>query len=183
MFGSSGGAVTGLALVARHPGRVRTLVAHEPPLLGLLADAAQQRANTEDIIATFHAHGPDAAWLAFMTNAGFDTTAPGGAPARPEPSEQEHQQQLDHGMRFFDHELRATTGFEPDLAALRRGATRVVVGVGVDSGPLLTHRTSVALAEALGAPPVAFPGDHGGFIGKPGEFAATLRKVLIGSSR
>src|ERR1700749_1216428 len=34
LFGSSGGAVTGLALVARHPGRVGTLVAHEPPLLG-----------------------------------------------------------------------------------------------------------------------------------------------------
>ena len=38
VFGSSGGAVTGLALVARHPARVRTLVAHEPPLLELLPD-------------------------------------------------------------------------------------------------------------------------------------------------
>src|SRR5687767_7046562 len=36
VFGSSGGAVTGLALVSRHPQRVRTLVAHEPPLLELL---------------------------------------------------------------------------------------------------------------------------------------------------
>ena len=42
VFGSSGGAVTGLALVARHPARVRTLVAHEPPLLELLPDADQQ---------------------------------------------------------------------------------------------------------------------------------------------
>jgi pimeloyl-ACP methyl ester carboxylesterase len=48
--GSSGGAVTGLALVARHPGRVRTLVAHEPPLLELLPDAAEQRAATDDMI-------------------------------------------------------------------------------------------------------------------------------------
>src|SRR3981189_742724 len=43
VFGSSGGAVTGLALVARHPGRVRTLIAHEPPLLELLPDAPRQR--------------------------------------------------------------------------------------------------------------------------------------------
>ena len=49
VFGSSGGAVTALALVARHPARVRTLVAHEPPLLELLPDAEQQRAATEDI--------------------------------------------------------------------------------------------------------------------------------------
>ena len=40
LFGSSGGAVTGLALVTRSPGRIGTLVAHEPPLLGLLPDAA-----------------------------------------------------------------------------------------------------------------------------------------------
>ena len=31
VFGSSGGAVNALALVARHPEQVRTLVAHEPP--------------------------------------------------------------------------------------------------------------------------------------------------------
>ena len=36
VFGSSGGAVTGLAMVTRHPDRVRTLVAHEPPLLELV---------------------------------------------------------------------------------------------------------------------------------------------------
>ncbi|MFK8907538.1 hypothetical protein [Streptomyces sp. YS-3] len=54
MFGSSGGAVTGLAPVTRQPGQIRTLVAHEPPLLELLPDAAAQRAATDDIIATFH---------------------------------------------------------------------------------------------------------------------------------
>src|SRR6478752_8548476 len=62
VFGSSGGAVTGLALVVRHPGRVRTLVAHEPPLLELLPDAARHRANTEAIIAD----GLQAAWYQFM---------------------------------------------------------------------------------------------------------------------
>ena len=40
MFASSGGAVTALALVATYPNDVTTLVAHEPPLLALLPDAA-----------------------------------------------------------------------------------------------------------------------------------------------
>src|ERR671921_338935 len=40
MFASSGGAVTALALVAAHPGDVTTLVAHEPPLIRVLPDAA-----------------------------------------------------------------------------------------------------------------------------------------------
>jgi pimeloyl-ACP methyl ester carboxylesterase len=83
LFGSSGGAVTGLALVTRHPGRVRTLVAHEPPLLELLPDAAQQRANTEAIIDTFHRDGLEAAWMHFMRNAGFDVSPDDAPPDLP----------------------------------------------------------------------------------------------------
>ena len=50
IFGSSGGAVVGLALVTAHPGRVRTLVAHEPPVIELLPDSAQLRAEVQDIL-------------------------------------------------------------------------------------------------------------------------------------
>jgi pimeloyl-ACP methyl ester carboxylesterase len=178
VFGSSGGAVTGLALVTRHPGRVRTLVAHEPPLLELLPDAAEQRANTEDIIDTFHAAGLQAAWLKFMVNVGFDVSAPGdgGAPvqAAPEPSDGDRRE----AAQFFDHELRPTTQYLPDVEALKASTSRVVIGIGVDSGHLLTYRTSTALAELLGNTPAEFPGDHGGFLGAPEEFADALRKVL-----
>src|SRR6478736_8300166 len=46
LFGSSGGAVTALALVAAHPGDVTTAVAHEPPLLPVVPDAdAAERAR------------------------------------------------------------------------------------------------------------------------------------------
>src|SRR3954471_24572829 len=91
VFGSSGGAVTGLTLVTRHPGRVRTLVAHEPPLLELLPDAAAQRANTDAIIDTFHTAGVHAAWYQFMITWVFDMTAPDGVPVQspPEPSDDE----------------------------------------------------------------------------------------------
>ena len=40
MFASSGGAVTALALVTAYPDDVTTLVAHEPPLIPVLPDAA-----------------------------------------------------------------------------------------------------------------------------------------------
>ncbi|MEU4346260.1 alpha/beta hydrolase [Streptomyces sp. NPDC023838] len=179
VFGSSGGAVTGLALVARHPGRVRTLVAHEPPLLELLPDAAEQRAATEDIIATFHRDGVGAAWMKFMVNAGFQVGGDeGGAPTPPpgEPSAQD----LADSARFFAHELRHTTRYLPDSAALTTGPTRVVVGLGADSGSLITYGTSTALAGLLGTKPVEFPGDHGGFVDRPSEFAGILRGVLTG---
>src|ERR687890_251267 len=44
IFASSGGAVNALALVARHPEQVRTLVAHEPP-------AAQELPDRETALA------------------------------------------------------------------------------------------------------------------------------------
>ena len=177
VFGSSGGAVTGLALVAHHPARVRTLVAHEPPLLELLPDADQQRAATDDIITTFHTDGLGAAWFKFMVNAGFDMTAPDPNPGKVHTEAAEPAgQDLHEAARFFDHELRPTTRYVPDVAALSK--SRVVVGIGSDSGQLVTYRTSVALANLLGVGPVEFPGDHGGFLGQPTEFAAVLRQEV-----
>src|SRR3954466_1733836 len=43
VFGSSGGAVVGLDLVARYPGQIHTLIAHEPPThLAIAADPIQE---------------------------------------------------------------------------------------------------------------------------------------------
>lgn len=177
VFGSSGGAVTGLALVARHPGRVRTLVAHEPPLLELLpeAEAEEQRQATDAIVDTFRTRGFGPAWHQFMVNAGFDLPSPGpDTPAPPNPSDQ----QLAEAAWFFERELRPTCRYLPDLPALSAG--NVVIGIGEDSGRLVTYRTSVALADRLGITPVTFPGDHGGFLGAPTPFADRLREVLPG---
>src|SRR5215831_7385493 len=76
VFGSSGGAVVGLALVTAHPGQVRTLVAHEPPVIELLPDRAQVRAQIQDIYDTYRADGADKAMQKFMAHAGLGA-APG----------------------------------------------------------------------------------------------------------
>lgn len=177
VFGSSGGAVTSLALVAGHPGRVRTLVAHEPPLLELLSDAAEQRAATDEIVETFYRDGIGAAWMKFMQNAGFDGAADEAQPQPGEPSAGD----IADSVHFFAHELRGTTRYLPDVAALTDERTRVIVGIGAESGHLVTHRTSTALADLIGAPIAEFPGDHGGFLGQPGEFADALDRVLTGA--
>lgn len=176
LFGSSGGAVTGLALVTRHPGTVRTLIAHEPPLTELLPDAAEQRAATAEIVATYHRDGFQAAWGHFMANAGFDLPdgdGPGDQGA-PEPT----GDQAAESARFFLHDLVSTTQYVPDAEAFRSTSTRVVIGLGVDSETLVTTPTSRATAEAIGAELAEFPGDHGGFMGVPDAFAARLREVL-----
>jgi pimeloyl-ACP methyl ester carboxylesterase len=178
VFGSSGGGVTGLALVTTHPELVRTLVAHEPPVARLLPDAAERRASTEHIVATFHEHGVDAAMGEFLTSIGVDPTA-GPRPSGPLTGEVLERMRGDNAY-FLEHQIRGTSGYEPDVAALRAASTRIVIGVGAGSTGQVAHRAGRALAEQLGTPAVEFPGDHGGFIGFPREFAAVLSRVLDG---
>lgn len=77
--------------------------------------------------------------------------------------------------------------YELDFDALRAASTRIVIGVGAESGQALAGRAAVAVAERLGVEPVIFPGGHDGFLGgeygqtgEPDAFAATLREALDG---
>src|SRR3954470_22827762 len=66
MFASSGGAVTALALVAAHPGDVVTLVAHEPPLMPVLPDAAAAERARAGFRDAYEARGSGAGMAAFI---------------------------------------------------------------------------------------------------------------------
>ena len=77
------------------------------------------------------------------------------------------------------------SGYLPDVARLSAAPTRIVIGVGEESAGLMTGRTSVATAEALGQEATVFPSHHGGFVGgeygwsgQPEAFAARLHEVL-----
>jgi len=177
VFGSSGGAITGLALVERHPGLVGTLVAHEPPLIELLPDADGHRAQTSELLQIYRDRGADAAMAKFLANAGID---PGALPSSDDLPEPVIAQLRRDNEYFLGYQLLGTVSFRPDLAALKATSTRVVVGAGATSAGQTAHRTAAALAERLGAPLIEFPGDHGGFVGHPAEFAAVLERTLAG---
>ena len=175
VFGSSGGAVTALALVQAHPELVRTVVAHEPPFFALLDDRERLAAQTEDLIATYHAGDVLGAWAKFMDQANI--VLPDGVLEQMFGGDRDPQAVADE-RRWFSHELRATVGWEPDLDALRAAASRIVVGIGEDSTGQHCDRVSRALAAALGVEPVIFPGDHIGFVEDAERFAPRLRSAL-----
>lgn len=175
VLGSSGGAVTALALAQEHPGLADTVVAHEPPLVELLPDRAERHAGEEVVIERWFAGDHAGSWRAFLANA--DIVMPeevfamvfGGEPDAAARADGDYQN---------GHLLRPTTHFAPDLDALRAGGTRVVVGIGADSAGQLCDRASRALADGLATAPVLFPGDHIGFADDPAAFAPVLRGVL-----
>src|SRR6266508_3571861 len=189
IFASSGGAVNALALVARHPEQVRTLVAHEPPAAQALPDREQALAATVDIRRTYERDGIGPAMAKFIALTSLRGAIPVDFAGRPV------QNPADFGLPTEDDGSRddplvgqhiiACTHYEHDFDALRAASTRIVVGVGAESEGEMAHRAAVAVAERLGTNAVTFPSHHGGFLGgefgmkgDPDAFAVTLRQVL-----
>lgn len=189
VFASSGGAVTGLALVSNHPEAVRVLVAHEPPIFAVLPDAASARAASAAVDAAYLERGFGAGMAAFIAlvshegefdQAFLERAAPDpvtfGLPVE------------DDGSRddpLLGGSSKPVTEFQPDVDTLRSSSTRIVVAGGETSQEIVAGRASTALAQLLGTEVVLFRGGHGGFAaeewgtpGDPARFAEQLRAVL-----
>ncbi|TDC41318.1 alpha/beta hydrolase [Micromonospora sp. KC213] len=175
VLGSSGGAVTALALAQAHPKVAHTVIAHEPPLVTLLDEAEEILAREEDMIATYLGGDRLGAWRMFLTNANIQL--PEEAVLAMFGGEPDPQAAADERYQYL-HMLRGTTRFRPEVAALRDGPTRVLVGLGEQSTDELCDRTSRVLAASLGDEPTMFPGGHIGFVDDPAAFAVRLREVL-----
>ena len=176
-LGSSGGAVVGIALVTAFPGDVRTLVAHEPPVIQALPDRDEVNRQIDEIYQTYRAEGGQAAMQLFLTHAGLGGMGGDEAP-KWEPTPEQLARMDETNKVFFEHLLRQTTGFVSDIEALREGSARIVIGVGATSHGQLANRCAVALADQLGQDVVEFPGDHGGFLAHAQEFAQVLTQVV-----
>jgi pimeloyl-ACP methyl ester carboxylesterase len=189
IFASSGGAVNALALTARHPEQVRTLVAHEPPAFRELPDSESALAACADIHQTYERSGfgpAMAKFIALLMHQG-PVTAEYLSQSAPDPAAFGLPAE-DDGSRndpLVGQNMPSCPEYRHDFDALRAASTRIVVAVGEDSTAVVTGRAATAVAERLGTPAVTFPGDHGGFMGgeygttgKPDAFAATLREVL-----
>jgi len=175
VLGSSGGATTVLALAQAYPERVHTVIAHEPPLAQLLPDRDALLATTDDMIATYLGGDVIGGWTKFMAMANIKL--PDGMLEMMFGPHRDARQLADE-RRWFAHEMRATTSWQPDLAALRAASPRIVVGIGTDSADQLCDRASRALAGQLGIEPTMFSGGHTGFVDQPEQFATELRAVL-----
>src|SRR5512133_1121753 len=137
MFASSGGAVTALALVAAHPEDVTTLVAHEPPIIPVLPDAAAARRAQAEVHDAYLAGGRGHGMAAFIAMTSW----------RGEFTDEYFAQPLadpalfgmpteDDGARddpLLSDRSWAITSYRPDVAALASAPTRVVIAVGEES--------------------------------------------------
>ena len=189
MFASSGGAVTALALVTAYPDDVVTLVAHEPPLIPVIADAAAAERALAAVRAEYQASGSNAGMAAFIAMTSWEGEFTDGYFAQPAADPALFGMPTDDdGSRddpLLSDRSDAVSSYLPDIEALVAAPTRVVIAVGQETGDRFTGRTSVATAALLGQPVTVFPSHHGGFLGgehgypgQPEAFAHKLRDVL-----
>jgi pimeloyl-ACP methyl ester carboxylesterase len=189
VFASSGGAVNALALVARHPEQVRTLVAHEPPAAEEVPDREQALAANQDVHETYLRSGFGPGMAKFIVLVMYKGPIPADYVDQPAPDPAMFGLPTeDDGSRndpLLGQNMITCTHYQLDFDALRAASTRIVIGAGAGSEGELAHRAAVAVAERLGTTPVTFPSGHGGFLGgeygqtgEPDAFAATLRGVL-----
>jgi pimeloyl-ACP methyl ester carboxylesterase len=189
IFASSGGAVNALALAARHPEQVRTLVAHEPPAAQELPDREQVLAACADIRQTYDRSGLGPAMAKFIVMVSHDGPLPEGFAEQPAPDPAQFGLPAgDDGSRdnpLVGLNMPSCPAYLHDFGALRAAPARVVIGVGETSSRMLAGRAAIGIAERLHTEPVTFAGGHNGFAsgedgGEADAFAATLRKVLSG---
>jgi pimeloyl-ACP methyl ester carboxylesterase len=189
MFASSGGAVTALALVAAYPDDVTILVAHEPPLVPVLSDAAAAERALAGVRDAYQAGGRGAGMAAFIAMTSWPGEFSDAYFARPAPDPAQFGMSAeDDGSRddpVLSDRSSAVSGYHPDFAALAASPARIVIAVGEESLDVFTGRTSAATAELLGQQATVFPSHHGGFMGgdsryagQPEAFASRLREVL-----
>lgn len=179
LFGSSGGGTTGLALVSRYPENVRTLVAHEPPLLSVLPDAADLLTGVDEVRRVLRDAGPAPAFARFLRLSGSAPVGPVGPPGSGDAAERDRAVARDGGM-FLSHFVRPLSVYRPDVAALRTVPTRVVIAAGETSRGQSPQRAAAVLADELNTPLVVFPDGHAGFLHEPDAFAKALLSVLAG---
>lgn len=189
LFASSGGAVTGLALVSNHPGDVATLVAHEPPLITVLPDIDAARRARAGIREAYERGGWGAGMAAFIAMTSWRGRFDAGFLEKPAPSPASFGLPTeDDGTRvdpLLSDRSWAINDYQLDREALAKTQTDVQLAYGEESEDTFCARAAAATAELLDRPLTIFPSHHGGFSGpesgypgKPDAFAQALRKVL-----
>jgi pimeloyl-ACP methyl ester carboxylesterase len=183
VFGSSLGALIGVELVARHPGVVRLLIAHEPGLYALLEGAERDEAlrGHKEAIETFQQEGIPAAMKLMFARSGTEIDSEAEVPvpsvstADPKAMEQ-HFANLRH---FLTCDVPAVTRYQPDLAAVISAKSKIIPAIGsATSSSALPYRCTLALAGVLHRAFVEFPGGHTAFMLRPKAVAQRIRDLI-----
>ncbi|MEU9000206.1 alpha/beta hydrolase [Streptomyces caniferus] len=183
IFGASSGAIAALHLLTAHPERIARVVAHEPPVVEVLPDAAEHRALIAHVQDTFRTQGlmPAMAVFAAGLKKDGDTTEPKAELKLPPQAAARAEQTMANLPYFVGRIVPSFMSYAPDIRRLEGLSDRLVIAGGQDSHGELPYRSAAFLAERLGTELQHFPGGHIGLTTHPAEFGELLQKALQAS--
>ncbi|MFF0309360.1 alpha/beta fold hydrolase [Streptosporangium sp. NPDC004379] len=183
MLGCSFGAVLGLHVAVDHPGRIGTLIAHEPVAPALLppAERDHHRQELADLQRLYRDQGLAGAVAEIAAVLGIrlgeQQTEPG---LTPHPMDDRRRADFDF---FIRNDFGAVIEDTLDVTLLKDTATRVVPAAGrTTPRHVFDHRCAHELAALVGAEVAEFPGGHNGNLTHPRAYAARIRELLRPSS-
>ncbi|WP_188188190.1 alpha/beta fold hydrolase [Nonomuraea sp. SYSU D8015] len=172
VFATHSGALIALDLLARHPGRVRRLVAHEPPAFELLPDAARWRALVEETVEICERAGLGPAARRLGEETGVMPPA-GPTPGLPAWLRDMLTRMTANLETSFRYEQRSFCRYVPAVPP----SAPLVLACGVETQGLMRACTQ-AVAGRLGVGVVELPGDYVGYLRLPAEFGTALHALL-----
>ena len=171
VFGGSSGAIVALEVISHTPAQIHTVVAHEPPAVKLLPNAATWLAFFDGIYDTFRTDGiPQALHQFSSLTLGSADQQVLDSVRRDHPKEN----LIPNAAYWLEHELRQYPRVELYLDALAARARQMMLAGGRDSQNQVTYQPNKILAQKLGINLVDLPGGHLGFMASPAEFAREL---------
>ncbi len=175
VFGNSSGAIVALEVLTRYPERVQKVVAHEPPAVFLLPDAANWLSFFDGVYDTYRTEGIPPAMRQFASR-----IVGTGDQKVLERQRTQHADEnaLANTVYWLEHELRQYTRVELDLGVLAAHASQLLLACGRDSQDQMTSQPNKVLAQQFGFEVVELPGGHLGFLAFPMEFAQELLNAL-----
>jgi pimeloyl-ACP methyl ester carboxylesterase len=174
VFGNSSGAIVALEVLIQAPSQVKTVVAHEPPLVSLLPDAAKLLASPNSVYDTYRKEGVKKAMRQFASSMAKEDRQVIERAMK----EQANEYTEANAAYWMEHELGTYPRVALDLATLETAAERIVLVGGRDSQDQVPYQAGKALARRLGREVIDLPGGHLGFMAAPAAFAEALLIAL-----
>lgn len=169
VFGTSGGAIITLELIARHPELVTGAIVHEPPLLTVLPP--MEGPNPLEPIFKLAATDPRAALEIFIAENASPTALDGV-------DEATRERILNNGPTFFGREAANFLSYSPDLTRLNRARVPIVLAnstAGLQFAPPILDWLA---AQIEIKDRVVFNGHHAPYFDSTDTFATELREVV-----
>ncbi|MFI8825411.1 alpha/beta fold hydrolase [Streptomyces sp. NPDC053431] len=182
MLGCSFGGLVGLHAALRHPGLIRTLIAHEPVAPRLLPDGERVHHERElaALVDLYRGQGLGAAFPEMARVVGIDPSGKDAEPGlTPQPLDAGRVANFD---RFLRHDFAAILDdtLDPErIASLGSAGTHVIPAAGLTTPrTVFDYRCAEVLAELTGNACEFMPGGHNGNTSHPRAYAARVRQIL-----